>query len=395
MKNQWTRFFTGEVFVKLEGKGVERVLNQLIRSNIYIWNVKRAGTETVTFYLSLHDVHNFRRAIRSFNCKVTFLRGQGSPFLVKRSIKNAGFVLGALLFLFIIMLLSNMVWGINIKGASPQVEHGIRKELEDIGVAKGKLQFFIPDVETIQQELSYRMNNITWVGVELKGTTFHFQVVEKNEPEELEKTGPQNIVAKKKAIITKMFVEEGQPQVEVNDYVKEGQLLVSGVIGNEDETKDVPAKAKIMGETWYKTSVELPLDSKFEVFSGNEKRKHYLAVGSWKIPIWGFGKNEYKQYVKETEEKNIKFLKWKLPIHYIEKTIKEKEGVNRKYSKKEAIKVAKKLARNNLDSTLPEDAEIISQKVLHEKVENGKVKLNIHYKVIEDIAKGQPIIQGD
>ncbi|MFD2679945.1 sporulation protein YqfD [Bacillus seohaeanensis] len=395
MKNQWIRFFTGEVFVKLEGKGVERVLNQLIRSNIYIWNVKRAGTETVTFYLSLHDVHNFRRAIRSFNCKVTFLRGQGSPFLVKRSIKNAGFVLGALMFLFIIILLSNMVWGINIKGASPQVEHGIRKELEDIGVAKGKLQFFIPDVETIQQELSYRMNNITWVGVELKGTTFHFQVVEKNEPEELKKTGPQNIVAKKKAIITKMFVEEGQPQVEVNDYVKEGQLLVSGVIGNEDETKDVPAKAKIIGETWYKTSVELPLDSKFEVFSGNEKRKHYLAVGSWKIPIWGFGKHEYKQYVKETEEKNIKFLKWELPVHYIEKTIKEKEEVNRKYSRKEAIKVAKKLAQNNLDSTLPEDAEIISQKVLHEKVENGKVKLNIHYKVIEDIAKGQPIIQGD
>ena len=28
-------------------------------------------------------------------------------------------------------------------------------------------------------------------------------------------------------------------------------------------------------------------------------------------------------------------------------------------------------------------------------IDNGKVKLSIHYQVIEDIAIGQPIIQGD
>ncbi|MDQ7864118.1 hypothetical protein RCO48_32715 [Peribacillus frigoritolerans] len=35
------------------------------------------------------------------------------------------------------------------------------------------------------------------------------------------------------------------------------------------------------------------------------------------------------------------------------------------------------------------------KKILHESMENGKVKLSIHYQVIEDIAIGQPIIQGD
>jgi similar to stage IV sporulation protein len=39
--------------------------------------------------------------------------------------------------------------------------------------------------------------------------------------------------------------------------------------------------------------------------------------------------------------------------------------------------------------------EIVEEKILHESMENGKVKLSIHYQVIEDIAIGQPIIHGD
>jgi similar to stage IV sporulation protein len=395
LKNQWVTSLRGKVFVKMEGRLVERVINQLLRSNISIWNVKRAGTETITFYLALEDVHNFRRAVRSSECKVTFLKGQGGPFILKRAMKNSGFLLGGLSFLIIVMLLSNMVWGIEIKGAAPETEHTIRKELTSMGVTTGKLQFSIPDVESIQRELSSRMDNITWVGVELRGTTYHFQVVEKNAPEPVESTGLQHIVAKKKAIITDMFVEEGDPQVKVNDYVKKGQLLVSGVIGTEKKSKGVPAKAKIMGETWYRTTVELPLKTDFVVFSGNEKRKHYIEIGSLRIPIWGFGNPEFKESVTEEMEKPVKFLKWQLPIAYIDKSSREKENVERTYTKKEAVQEAKKLAKNNLESTLPDDAEIISEKILQEKVENGKVKVNLHFKVVENIAEGQPIIQGD
>ncbi|MCA1063445.1 sporulation protein YqfD [Rossellomorea sp. AcN35-11] len=395
MKNQWVTFLKGKVFVKMEGRLIERVINQLLRSGIMIWNVKRAGTETITFYLSLEDVHNFRRAVRTSECKVTFLRGQGIPFLFKRSLKNSGFMIGGLAFFVIVFLLSNMVWDIQIKGASPQTEHSIRKELDKMGVSRGQMQFSLPDVEDIQRELSFRMDNITWVGVELQGTTFQFQVVEKNAPEPPETSGLQHIVAKKKAIITQMFVEEGDPQVNVNDYVSEGQLLVSGLIGHEDNPKGVAAKAKIMGETWYKSSVDLPLKTQFVVFSGNEKRKHYVGVGSFAIQVWGFGKNEYKQSITEENQKNLRFLKWDLPVYYMDRSIKEKEDVERTYTKSEAVNAAKKLARSNLESQLPEDAEITGEKILQEKVENGKVRVTIHFKVLEDIAVGQPIIQGD
>ena len=37
----------------------------------------------------------------------------------------------------------------------------------------------------------------------------------------------------------------------------------------------------------------------------------------------------------------------------------------------------------------------LEKKFCTETIDNGKVTLSIHYQVIEDIAIGQPIIQGD
>ena len=108
-----------------------------------------------------------------------------------------------------------MVWGINVKGANPATEYKIYKELDKMGIKVGKLQLFVDNVESIQQQLSDNIEEITWVGVELKGTTYHLQVVEKNEPKQPEYFSPQNIVAKKKAVIVDMFVEEGKAVVNI------------------------------------------------------------------------------------------------------------------------------------------------------------------------------------
>ncbi|MBU8879435.1 sporulation protein YqfD [Bacillus sp. FJAT-29790] len=395
MKNLWVEYFGGIVTVRTSGTGIERFINSLTRSGIHIWNVKRHGNQAVTFKMKLIDVKKIRQVVRNSDCKVEFLHRTGMPFQLKKLLKNSGLAVGATVFFIVIMLLSNMVWGIEIKGADPATEYKIRKELDRFGVQRGKLQFFIDNVESIQRKLSNNIQEITWVGVELKGTTYHLQVVEKNEPQKPEYFSPRHLVAKKKAVIVDMFVEEGQPLVSVNEHVQPGQLLVSGIIGKEGQTEIVSAKGEIFGETWYMSQVELPLKSIFQVFNGNEKRKHYIGIGPLRIPVWGFGKVEYKEFETETNEKNIHFIKWKLPISYSNKTIREREQVTRIYSNEEAFDVAKEMARNDIKSRLNEDAKIKGEKVLHKSVENGKVILSIHFQIIENIAEGQPIVQGE
>lgn len=396
MKNQWINFFSGSVQVKVTGKGIERFLNECVRHHIDIWNVRKLGTQSVTFYIHLKDIRKIRPIIRKSDCKMTFIGKKGLPFIIRKTLLNSGFLLGAILFFTLIILLSNMVWGIEIKGAKPETEHLLIKELKAMGIEKGKMQFTLDNVEDIQRHLTDKIEQITWVGVELRGTTFHFQVVEKNAPEPPEYASPRNIVARKKAVITDIFVEEGQPLVQVNDFVQKGEILVSGEIGKEGQNKRyVPAKAKIFGETWYKSTVVVELSTKFNVFTGNYKSKHYLQIGSFSLPIWGFKNHEYKNYVVETRDQSIKFLKWNLPIGYKHDTIREEEELVRVYTVEEAIEVGKRIGKSHLEDKLAEDATIKGEKVLRQTTNNGKVKLEIYFNVIENIVTTIPLVQGD
>lgn len=395
MKNQWTIFFSGHVQVKIVGKGIERFINQCVRDEIFIWEVTRNSDSSITCSLHLKDIHKLRRVVRTSNCKLTFEGGRGLPFLFQKALYNLGFVAGTVGFLFILFVLSNMVWGIEIEGANPETEYKIRKELDAIGVEKGKFQFVLKDVNEIQQHLSETINAITWVGVELNGTTYHLQVVEKTQPEEQEYFSPRHLVARKEAVISNMFIEEGQAVVTVNDFVKKGDLLVSGFIGKEGQTEVVSARGKVMGETWFKGSVEVPLKTTFNVLTGKTKTTHYIQLFNLNIPVWGFGKHEFKQSEETYQEKPFYFLNWKLPIGYNKKIIRDSETVERTYSEEEAIKVGLEDGRKDLRKSLSEDAVIKGEKILQQTMDNGKVKLEIHYQVIEEISAVQPIIQGD
>lgn len=188
-----------------------------------------------------------------------------------------------------------------------------------------------------------------------------------------------------------MFVENGQAVVEKNDYVEAGQLLVSGEFGPEGKTELVAAKGEVWGETWYKSHVTQPMVTNFKVYNGKEKQQYSILLGKLEVPVWGFGKPEFKKYEKEKDVRKIHFLKWEMPISYINKTFREREDFTRTYTNKEAEQMALELAEKEIKSHLNEDAIIKDEKILQKVIKNGKVILDIHFKIIENIAVGQPI----
>ncbi|MFY4774883.1 sporulation protein YqfD [Metabacillus sp. RGM 3146] len=395
MKNGWTNFLLGYIRVVLNGRGTERFVNECIRNGIPVWKVKRTKEEELSLFVRLKDVHALRPIARKNDCKCHFKERRGIPFLMRKTGRNLGFAIGFVLFLAVLFLLSNMVWSIEIQGAKPETEHLIKKELTRIGVKEGSIQFLIPDADDIQKSLSDRIKAITWVGVKLNGTSYHLKVVEKNEPDKTEYASPGNIVAAKKAVITRMFVSHGKPLVTVNDHVQKGQLLVSGVIGTEKNSKIIASKALVFGETWYKSSVEVPLRTNFNVFSGNNNVKHYITIGSFQLPIWGFNQKEFSSQEKEEDQRYVKFLNWSLPVGYLKETIREKEAVKRLYTPSEARQAGLRIGKSDVLQKIGENGQIIGEKVLHQTNENGKVKMIILYQVIENIAKSTPIVQGD
>lgn len=397
LRNQWFSNFSGVVRIRVEGRYVEQFLNRCISENVSIWNIKRISDQSVVGTIHLQDVKKVRVLLRQSDCKISFTHRRGLPFLLKRIGERVGFATGMVLSLILIFLLSNIVWNIDIKGASPKIENELRLAIQELGVKRGAFQFTLPDVEYIQREVSERVKDATWIGVRQKGTTYEFEVVEQQLPEEAERYSPRHLVATKEAIIYSIFVEHGQAVVKKHDFVRKGDLLVSGYIGSEDtENRElVPAKAEVFGEIWYKSKVEVPLESLFTTLTGERKVKHYLSFGDFSLPIWGFGSHSFESVEEDVHTKPLHFFQWPLPISYERLTYYESTQFERQYTKEEAIAAAKQQAKNELIEHLPNDAKVIGEKVLHEAFENGKVKLQIHYQVIEDITSEQPIIQGD
>lgn len=395
MKNTWTNSFVGFTKIKVVGKYTELFLNKCIHEDISIWDIRRVGDETIVCYLALKDVSRIRPLVKNTKVKVFFIEKKGIPFLVKKMISRSGFATGLISFIVILFILSNMVWNIAIDGASPKIEHQLTQALNELDIKRGKFQFLIPSVEDIQLKVTENIEGATWIGVTLNGTTLHFNVVEKTFPEKQEPVSPRHLIAKKKAIVYDIFVEKGQGKVAPNDFVEKGELLISGFIGKEGKMEIAPAKGKVFGEIWYKSNVTVPLVSQFSTLTGERKIKHSISISKITLPVWGFGKANFSKYEINESVSSFRFLSWQLPIQYRRKTILEKETLVREYTEAEAKQAAIVMAREELIKKLDEGAVIKAEKVLHETIENGKVKIMIHYQVIEDIVKIQPIIQGD
>ncbi|WP_257346039.1 sporulation protein YqfD [Pseudalkalibacillus decolorationis] len=395
MKKNWTKYLYGTVIIKVEGEHAEAFLNHCLTNGILLWDITRKQDNELELNMFLKDALRIKPYLRKSGCTFKVQEKKGIPFLLKRMVKRSGFVLGLGIFLIIITLLSNMVWNIEISGAEPKTEHRLRTIINELGIEKGKLLFTLPNVRSVQHLVTEKMDEVTWVGVTLEGTTFHFRVVEKKLPEKVESVGPQNLVADKKAVITKMFIEKGLPKVEVNQTVQKGELLVSGTIGKDKNTRIVAAKGKVFGEVWYQTDVTVPLRSNYNTYTGERTTKHYVSLFGLKVPVWGFGNIDYSNYELMLDKKPFRFIKWETPFSYIQKDFLEAEQITKSYTKKEALAIAKEMAREDLGNTLDDEATIKSGKILRHTVDNGKVNVSIYFKVIENIAKEQPIIGGD
>src|SRR5699024_8801468 len=335
--------------------------------------------------------------------KISFINKKGYPFLFKRFIRKKELLIALFLCFFLIIALSNIVWKVQITGVPKDIEEKINKQLDSYGIRPGTLSFSLDSASSIQQKLMNDIPELLWVGVHKKGTTFFLEGVEKIIVEEEENAGPQNLVATKKGVIKNIYVSKGLNKVKVNDYVKPGDILVSGDITedneeNEEEDKEEKKKSKLVAaegditaKTWYEMTVTVPLQTKNEVLTGNNEKKHYIQLGGFKIPIWGFEDPDYQAIHTDTTKNSVYFFKLKLPIKIVQSTISEKKYKQLSRTKEEAIKTGIKQARKELQLQLGPDAKILTEKVLHETTESGKVKLNLYIAVEEDIAQAEPI----
>ncbi|QKY69491.1 sporulation protein YqfD [Lentibacillus sp. CBA3610] len=408
MKHIQGASITGYVTVLVKGTRPELFFQKCIEQDIIVWNIEKESESTCSGNIKLQDIPNVKNVRRGTHYKLSFTHKHGYPFLMKRFIRKKEVLIGLLLSILLIFFLSNIIWEVRITGVPKDIEEKISEQLADYGIHQGTWSFTLDSPSDIQQNLINDIPELLWVGVQQKGTSFLLEGVEKTIVEEEEVEGPRNLIATKKGVIENMYVSKGLPQVQVNDYVEPGDVLVSGKLqfadeeesDDDEEEKDasyelVAAEGEVIAKTWYETEVSVPLKANYEQLTGESETKYHLKISGTEIPIWGFGDPDYSDIHRERYEKDLYFFNWKLPITLMETTLSEKYYQEVDRSKEEAIDIGIRQAKNELQLRLGPEAEIISENILQESTENGKVKLILYMAVEENIVKHEPIDQGD
>lgn len=405
MKHLQPSKFTGYVTLSVKGDKPELFFQECMAYGIEIWDIRKKTDSHCQGNIKLHDIHIIRKVNRKTNYKLSFTDKQGYPFLIKRLMRSKELLIACIISILLILYLSNILWKITITGVSKEVEQKISEQLTTYGVHVGSWLFKLESPRSIQQKLVKDIPEILWVGVKQKGTTFTLEGVEKTIVKKEEVTGPRHLIATKKGVIKKVFVKKGQSKIRINDMVSPGDVLVSGILNDQEDPTDdkkeikksdiVSAEADIIAQTWYEVTVSIPLETKQEILTGEQEKAYYLGVGEFQVPIWTFGSSTYEEVDQEMYEKPVYLFKWKLPLRIIESILSEKMYNREERTKEEAISIGIAQAKHDLLLELGPEAQIISEDILHEAIENGKVRLQLYMTVEEDISKAEPIIQGD
>ncbi len=342
--------------VKITGKNPNRFLQNLFRMHIALEKIERAkdccyvkvDEDNLKKIQGIKTIYEVEIVDRFSFAKIEYLL-----------IKNVVFLLSLFGGFLLLILLSKMIFQVEVVHSSKEIRNLLEQELSSYGIKPFRFQVSFNRQEAIVEEiLKKHKKELEWLEMERIGTKYVVKVEQRKIKEIKVDETPQNIVAKKDGMIVSIEATKGEVVKSKNDYVKKGDVLITGVIKNKEEVKTkVHAEGKVFAETWYQVSIDFPLKYYDSKLTGNEKKVlSFYFLGKEFSLFGGF---------QEKEERVIfEFRNMALPIGVSYKMIKEKKVT---------------------------DLNLSTEKVLKMEQNDSKIIMKIFYKVKEDITEAGEI----
>ena len=364
-------------WISIQGKNTKRILTTLIKQNINIEEIKYEKDRLI-LKISYEDYKKMKNIRTSYKIEIIKTVGKKRIKDLYQKYKVSIFIL--VISIFFIIFLSKQILFINIETDNRKLKEIIKEELNKNDITLFTIQKNYKSLKEISTKIKQNnLNTIEWIELEQKGTILNAKVIERVNKKEKEDNTPKDIVASKNGYIRKIYSRKGQLMKNIDDYVKKGEIIISGnIIRNEKSVGTVKAEGKIYAEVWYIVKV----NKKTEIIKAIEKEygkeSLQLIINKHKLNIISFPKK-----VPINKKKNIfKNKTFELVLNKEKKYNLEMK----KYKSNELQKLLETKAKHELLQTLEKDEYIMSQKTLKKSTINGKMYIEVFFKVYENIA---------
>lgn len=380
MKNSFLFNLRSSIVLNIKGKNVNRFINKLVKQNIDILNIKYINYKEIEIRVFKSDLEKIEK-IKSIY-ELSEVNSYGLIKIKKILIKNKILLFFMFIGFLLILLLTNVIFDVEVVHNKKEIQELLISELKKYGITEKKFVKSFNEIEKIKKEILEKYKDkLEWIEIERVGTKYIVRVEERNIPNSDVETQNRNIVAKKSAIIKTIIAENGVVVKNVNDYVKAGDVIVSGNIYLNEALKSVVrANGKVYGEVWYKSEVEMPFVYYEENYTSNTNKVLTLSFLNKRFELFNFNKFENK----EIDEKNIVKHSF-LPIKLSLETQREVKKTDKIYTIDEAIEMAKNKSISSMESKLNDKEYIISSKNLKVEIKESKIVLEMFFSVYEDI----------
>ena len=371
--------------LKITGKNPKRFINDLIRLKVLLYDISMFDKYVIVVvdedgYLQIQKIKT--------SYKIEIIDSFGKARLIKFLKKYKYFLVFLLFGILFIKLLSSIVFDIDVEHSKSDIREIVLNDLSEYGIAKYHFKVsYKKKEEIIRKILKKETERIEWLEIDSIGTKYVVKVEERVKNNTAKNTTPQNIIAKKDAMVLLIHAENGEVKAKKYQYVKKGDVLISGFISKDDKiVKKERAEGYVFGEVWYQAQIELPKFYKEEIKTGKSKKRLEFYFFDKKFLLFNF--KPYKNY-KIDRYPLIENRIFPIGISY--STIYETRKIEKDYSNNSGVRAAVGLAEKKLLQKLGSKDEIISKNVLKKSDKNSKIVIDIFFKVKEDITDTENI----
>lgn len=371
--------------VEIKGKNVYEFLKRLLKLNINLLEINYKDIHTLNVLITLKDYEKLEKIKTTYKFQIKKIYGV-NLFIYKLK-KHSIFLLCFIISIIFLIFLTNRITEVEVIHSDKFIRELLTSILEKEDIKKYSNIKSYEKIKEIKKNILENYNDkIEWVEIKRVGTKYIVRVEERILREKQKELENSNIVSNSNAIIKSIEATKGEIIKNINDYVKPGDIIISGEIKlNEEVKKYIVASGSVYGEVWYNVTVEYPYYYEEIKETGKTKEVYTISFLSKKIELT---KKPFKE--KKIETKNI--LKHNIfPISINKEKQKEVNIIKENLTKEEAIKKAITQIEKKVKESLKEKEYIISIKKLKVEENNSKIILEAFVSVYKNIGVSEKI----
>lgn len=366
------------LYIKIKNKRASDVIIKMRQIGVALYEIKEENND-VFLKINSIDYEKIEKYLKTY--KIKKIRYTGKKYIYLSLKRYFIIYLFMLLSVATVVLASFFIVDIKVIHEDEKLVDIILEELAQRGVKKFSFQKSYNTLSKIKKDIkNSHLDLIDWLEIEKKGMKYVVRIEKRviaNIPKEEEYC---HVYATKDAIVKKIEVKEGESKVFLNDYVKKGDLLISGDITlNENTVNKVCASGKVYAESWYTVNVKVPIE--YKVSNKTGKKRNNIVIN--------YDNRDYvilNDRLKEYESVN-KLLFEAFGIKFYQRIDEEKTSIIKKYTTDEAVSKGIEEAKEKVENTLNEGDKIISQKVLQKTINDSTIDIDVFIITQENIAK--------